>query len=118
MALAPGLSALPPPPPPPPGAQIILNIQGPASLDLKDEQIIIADSTAGTVRLNLPPTKAVDGRVLIFKRISTGSNVQIIAGAGELVETQASIILTAQNRFVQIVANAKLNAWHIIAQSA
>ncbi|HSE15977.1 MAG TPA: hypothetical protein VLB46_02930 [Pyrinomonadaceae bacterium] len=120
IAMAPGLAAVPPPPPPPPppGALIILNVQGPASLDLTDEQVIIADSTAGTVRLNLPPTKAVDGRMLIFKRISTGSNVQIIAGAGELVEAQASIILTAQNRFVQLVANAKLNAWHIIAQSA
>ena len=35
---------------------------------------------------------------------------------GRCDEGQASLILTAQNRFVQLVANEKLKAWHIIAQ--
>jgi len=68
------------------------------------------------VRLNLPPTKIQEGRTLVIKRISTGSLVQIFAATGEQVEGQASIQLTAQNRFVQLVANPKLNAWHVIAQ--
>ena len=53
---------------------------------------------------------------MIVKRISIGSQVQIGAGAGEVVEGQASILLTAQNRFVQLVANEQLKAWHVIAQ--
>jgi len=96
----------------------ITNVQGPTSIGLTNEQIIIADSTAGVVRLALPPTAGQDGRIFIIKRISTGSQVQIGGSSGELVEGQASIILTAQNRFVQLVANEKLKAWHVIAQSA
>jgi hypothetical protein len=101
----------------PPPSTGVTNVQGPATIELKEEQIIIADSTAGVVRLALPPTAGLDGRIVVIKRISTGSQVQIGAGAGELVEGQASIILTAQNRFVQLVANEKLKAWHVIAQS-
>jgi hypothetical protein len=99
-----------------PPAQTVTNIDGPATIDLSSEQIIMANSTAGVVRLNLPLTDGQDGRTLVIKRISTGSQVQIAAGAGDLVEGQATIILTAQNRFVQLVANPKLKAWHVIAQ--
>ncbi len=96
--------------------QTISNVVGPISFDVKDEQIIIADSTAGTVRMVLPPTAGQDGRLIVIKRISTGSQVQIGANAGDLIEGLASLILTAQNRFVQLVANEKLKAWHVIAQ--
>jgi hypothetical protein len=96
--------------------QTISNVVGPISFDVKDEQIIIADSTAGTVRMVLPPTVGQDGRLIVIKRISTGSQVQIGANAGDLIEGLASLILTAQNRFVQLVANEKLKAWHVIAQ--
>jgi hypothetical protein len=96
--------------------QTVTNIDGPATIDLKEEQIIIANSTNGVVRMTLPPTAGQDGRLIVIKRISTGSQVQIAANAGDLVEGQASLILTAQNRFAQLVANEKLKAWHVIAQ--
>ena len=94
----------------------ITNIDGPAIIDLKEEQIIIANSAGGVIRLNLPAAKAQEGRTFVIKRISTGSLVQIFAAGGDQVEGQGSIQLTAQNRFVQLVANPKLNAWHVIAQ--
>jgi len=100
----------------PPPSSPISNVDGPISFDLKDEQIVIANSTNGVVRMVLPPTAGQDGRLMIIKRISTGSQVQIGANAGDQIEGQASLILTAQNRFVQLVANEKLKAWHIIAQ--
>jgi len=99
-----------------PPSSPISNVDGPISFDLKDEQVVIANSTSGVVRMVLPPTAGQDGRLMIIKRISTGSQVQIGANAGDLIEGQASLILTAQNRFVQLVANEKLKAWHIIAQ--
>ena len=68
------------------------------------------------MRLNLPLAEDQDGRILVVKRISTGALVQIFAGTGDQVEGQGSIQLTAQNRFVRLVANAKLKAWHVIAQ--
>ena len=100
----------------PPPAPTVSNVVGPATIQLTNEQIVIADSTAGVVRLALPLTTGQDGRMMIVKRISIGSQVQIGAGAGEVVEGQASILLTAQNRFVQLVANEQLKAWHVIAQ--
>ena len=97
-------------------AQTVTNVNGPATIDVTNEQIFIANSTAGIVRLNLPLTAGQDGRTLVVKRISTGALVQIFAGTGDQVEGQGSIQLTAQNRFVRLVANPKLNAWHVIAQ--
>ena len=96
--------------------QPVTNVDGPATIDIKNEQIVIANSTGGVVRLNLPQTAGQDGRTLVVKRISTGSQVQIFAGAGDQVEGGGSLNLTAQNRFVQLVANTKLKAWHVIAQ--
>ena len=96
--------------------QTITNVDGPATIDIKEEQVVIANSTGGVVRLNLPVSGDQDGRSLVVKRISTGALVQIFAGTGDQVEGQGSIQLTAQNRFVRLVANAKLKAWHVIAQ--
>jgi hypothetical protein len=115
-AVAGGVEALAPPPPANPNLNIS-NIVGPVSTELTTEQCVICNTTAGGIRLGLPLASANNGRVMIFKRITTGSQVQIIAGAGDQVEGQPSILLTAQNRFVQLVANGALNAWHIIAIS-
>jgi hypothetical protein len=97
-------------------AQTVTNVDGPATINLTNEQVIIANSSAGVVRVNLPVTTGQDGRTVVVKRISTGSQVQIFAGVGDQVEGGASMNLTAQNRFVQLVANTKLKAWHVIAQ--
>ena len=94
----------------------ITNVDGPISFGLKDEQIVIANSTNGTVRMVLPPTAGQDGRLMIIKRIGAGNQLQIGANAGDQIEGQASKILTVQNQFVQLVANEKLKAWHVIAQ--
>lgn len=93
----------------------VTNLDGPITLNVTNEECMICNSSAGTVRINLPATTARDGRILIVKRITTGSLVQIFAGAGEQVEGQASINLPGQNRSFQLVANAKLKAWHVIA---
>ena len=100
----------------PPPSSPVSNVDGPISFELKDEQIVIANSTNGVVRMVLPPTAGQDGRLMIIKRISTGSQVQIGANGGDQIEGQAALILTAQNRFVQLVANEKLKNWHVIAQ--
>lgn len=93
----------------------VTNVDGPITLNVTNEECIICNSSAGTVRINLPATTARDGRLVVVKRITTGSLVQIFAGAGEQVEGQASINLSALNRTFQLVANAKLKAWHVIA---
>ncbi len=95
---------------------IMANLDGPVTLDLTNQECLICNTNLGVVRINLPLTAAQDGRVVVAKRITTGSLVQIFAGTGDQVEGQASIQLTGQNRFVQLVANAKLKTWHVIAQ--
>ena len=115
------LSGIPPvpiaPAAPPTSPNLILaNLDGPVTLDLTNQQCLICNTNLGVVRINLPLTTGQDGRVVVAKRITTGSLVQIFAGAGEQVEGLGSIQLTGQNRFVQLVANAKLKTWHVIAQ--
>lgn len=95
----------------------VTNLDGPVTLDVTNEQYVICNSAAGVVRLALPLTANKDGKLLVVKRISVGSQVQIVAAAGDQIEGQGSMILNAQNRFVQLVANAKLKQWHVIAQS-
>ncbi|HSK62845.1 MAG TPA: hypothetical protein VK893_03360 [Pyrinomonadaceae bacterium] len=101
---------------PPPESLNVLNVEGPVTMALTEEDCVICNTTAGIVRVTLPLAAENDGRVMIVKRISTGSQVQIAADAGETVEGQGQVLLTAQNRFFQLVANAKLSGWHVIAQ--
>lgn len=116
------LLSSPPPVPSAPAPQVVsqnlimANVDGPITLDLTNQQCVICNTNLGVVRINLPLTATQDGRVVVLKRITTGSLVQIFAGTGDQVEGQGSIQLTGQNRFVQLVANATLKTWHVIAQ--
>ena len=94
----------------------MLNLEGPTNASLVDEECVICNTTNGGIRIALPPAASNDGRVVIVKRITTGGQVQVGALAGETVEGQNSMNLTAQFRTLQLVANAKLSAWHVIAQ--
>lgn len=94
----------------------VLNVEGPANVSMGDEDCVICSTTGGGIRLALPEAASNDGRVVIVKRITTGAQVQIGARNGETVEGQATVLLTAQNRTFQFVANAKLSTWHVIAQ--
>lgn len=94
----------------------MLNVEGPASVSLTDEECVICNTTNGGIRMALPSAASNDGRVVIVKRTTTGAQVQVGALAGETVEGQTAVNLTAQFRTIQLVANAKLSAWHVIAQ--
>jgi hypothetical protein len=54
--------------------------------------------------------------VITVKRISTGSQVKIVPKTPDLIDGKTSVPLTAQFKFVQLVAGAG-NAWHIIASN-
>jgi hypothetical protein len=110
------LSALAPAASAPLANLTVTNLDGPINVDVNNEQCIICNSTAGVIRLALPLTAGRDGKTLIIKRISIGSQVQIVAGAGDQIEGLGGLNLTAQGRFVQLVANAKLKQWHVVAQ--
>ena len=109
------VSAAGPAPPPQPPALGITNLTGPITLDVTNEECIICNSAAGTVRVNLPLTTVQDGRLVVVKRITTGSLVQVFAATGEQVEGVGFRNLSAQNQTMQLVANAGLKVWHVIA---
>jgi hypothetical protein len=93
----------------------VTNLTGPITLDVTNEQCIVCNSTAGTVRVNLPATAGQDGRVVIVKRISAGSLVQVFAATGEQVDNTGSKNLSAQFQVFQLMANETLKTWHVIA---
>ncbi len=96
----------------------VVNLEGPVNATITDEDCVICNTTNGGIRIALPEAASNDGRVVIVKRTTTGSQVQIGAVTGETVEGQATVLLTAQNRAFQFVANAKQSGWHIIGSVA
>ena len=101
---------------PQPPALRVTNLTGPIILEMTNEECIICDSTAGTVRVNLPLTTAQDGRLVVVKRRTGGSQVSVFAATGDQVDGLGSRNLNA-NQSVQLVANATLRNWHSITPS-
>ena len=96
-----------------PPALRVTNLTGPITVDITNEECIICNSAAGTVRVNLPLSTAQDGRLVIVKRTTAGSLVQVFAATGEQVDGAGSRNLNA-NQTVQFIANATLKNWHAI----
>ena len=98
-----------------PATMKLVNLDGPASLQLTDEQCVICNTGGGAIKLDLPSTVTNDGRVIVIKR-NTGANaVGINAAATENIEAQnQASISVAQGKSVTLVANAKGKMWHVI----
>lgn len=99
----------------------ITNIEGLANLKLSsDQQLIVCDSTAGAVTLDLPPADENVGCVFIVKHISPGPHgVKITADGSDLIDGKASAAMTAQFKFIELVANVigGHGVWHIIGRN-
>jgi hypothetical protein len=113
------LDVLPPPLPsgPPESYELrVTTVRRGTTILTRAHQVVICDTTAGNVTLNLPSTNGNDGRVFIIKRSTAGAFKCVInrSGASDVVEGQTSRELTGLNNFVELVANEKLRAWHVI----
>jgi len=99
----------------------ITNVIGPAKIALTPSQhLIVCDSTVAAVTLDLPPADENVGCVFIIKHISPGPHgVRITADGSDLIDGKASAAMTAQYKFVEIVANIVGGAgvWHIIGRN-
>ena len=80
-----------------------------------DHEFIACDTKSGGIEINLPPAADNDGRVYIIKRFTTGSKTTINRTGVDLIDGKTFIALTTQFKFLEVVANAQLNAWHVIS---
>ena len=91
----------------------LINLKGPATLALTNEQFVICDSTGGAIKVTLPPAVQNAGHVLTIKRVNAGANkVTISTSPGEFMDALTKKDLTAQFRYFRAVADGK--TWHII----
>ena len=94
----------------------MINLKGPATVTLTDEQFVICDSSGGVIKLTLPPAASSTGQVITIKRVNTGINkVTILPSPGESMDALSTKNLTAQFRYFRVLADG--NTWHIIGPS-
>jgi hypothetical protein len=88
-------------------------------------QCVICDASAGNITIRLPLTSENHGRVFIIKRVTTGTgarggaftvSIRSVSAAAtvDLIDGNKTVVLSAQNQFIEIVANGPRNAWHVI----
>jgi hypothetical protein len=80
------------------------------------DELVLCDTQGGAIELDLPAAADDPGRVVTIKRITTGSQVKVVSLAPDLIDGKASMALTAQFKFVQLVSGGK-GAWHVIASN-
>ena len=94
------------------------------------DQCVICDTSAGNITIKLPLTSENHGRVFIIKRITTVPGIEArgatftvsISSVSprptvDLIDGNKTVVLSAQNKFIQIVANGPRNAWHVIGSN-
>lgn len=67
--------------------------------------VIVADATAATLTINLPPLAGSQGKILYIKKIdSTGNTVIVDANGSELIDGSLTSTLSSQYQFLIMVA--------------
>lgn len=97
----------------------IRNVSGGGTIHVAAaDELVLCDTTAGGVlSVNLPPAGIYPGRVVTFKRTTTGSQVRIFPANTEHIENKAVgafFPLAAAFNFVQLASGGK-DAWFVIA---
>ena len=101
---------------PAPPAHKLINLKGPATLALTDEEFVICDSTGGTIKLTLPAAMDSAGRVITIKRVNAGSKqVGIAAAPGDFIDNLTQKNLASQFRYFRVLGDGK--TWHVIGPS-
>jgi hypothetical protein len=99
----------------------IRNVSGGGTIHVAaaDELLLCDTSAGGVLNVNLPPAGIYPGRVVTFKRTTTGSQVRIFPANTEHIDNKAvgaSFPLTAAFNFVQLASNGN-DAWFVISSS-
>ncbi|HTD88690.1 MAG TPA: hypothetical protein VK850_19120 [Candidatus Binatia bacterium] len=97
----------------------IRNVSGGGTIHVAaaDELLLCDTSAGGVLSVNLPPAGIYPGRVVTFKRTTTGSQVRIFPTNTEQIDNRAAgtaFPLTAGFNFVQLASGGK-DAWFVIA---
>jgi len=75
---------------------------GPAN---DSDQIILVDTSSGSVTLNLLPAASVEGQTLTIKKTTSANSLIIDADGAETIEDYSTFTLTHQNDTITIVSD-------------
>jgi len=74
---------------------------------------IFADATGGDFTITLPDPTTVTGQIFTIKKIdNTGFTVTVVSNAGELIDGEASQVISAQYVSLSVISNGVL--WYIV----
>ena len=93
----------------------IRNVSGGGTIHIAAaDELLLCDTTAGGIlTLQLPPAAVYPGRVITFKRTTTGSQVKVLPAGTEHLDDKPFINLTAQFRCLQVTSGGK-DVWYVI----
>jgi len=77
-----------------------------------NNNIILANSTAGNIMLTLPPAANCSNRVYTIKKISAANTVTLDGNAAELIDGATTYVMSTQYVSVTIVSNG--SQWYIV----
>ena len=85
----------------------------PYTADPDTEQIIIADSTSGTITINLPAAGSSTNKLYTVKHVGGANNVVLDGNASETIDGATTHTLSTQYEVVSIVCDG--TEWWIIS---
>lgn len=78
-----------------------------------NDSAIFADTSGGNVTVALPPVATQKGRRIIIHKTTTGNSVVIDPSGAEMIDTTATVTLTAQSASREIICDG--SRWRTIA---
>ena len=81
-----------------------------------NDYVIIADGTANTVTLTLPPTNTTKERMFVVKAINIANTVKIVPNGTDTIEGGVDFTFTGADQSVTLISQG--SDWHVIAGNA
>lgn len=80
-----------------------------------DDDVVLVDTTSGSLVMTLPPASSSEGLTLVFKKISVDANTVTVDGnASETIDGTANAMLTIQWQMIRVKSNG--TAWFVVGE--
>lgn len=84
----------------------------PYTVDVDVTQILITDSSSGTVTVNLPAVASSSGKILTVKHTGSSNNTVLDGASSETIDGATTLTLTTQYAVATVFCDG--STWHVI----
>ena len=89
------------------------NTDSPYTVSVAVTQILITDSSSGSVTVNLPAVASSSGKLLTVKHIGSSNNTVLDGNASETIDGATTLTLTTQYAVATVFCDG--STWHVVA---